>query len=106
MPTLEFFRLQTRAEVLALYDRFAPVGVEEVDGGQHVAGSFTSLLVERVTFVQARHQRSSSSKYCNSEPVVVCFILTKDCPMSFGLDCVTGRSKIIQMNQCYFYFIT
>ena len=82
------------------------VGVEEVDGGQHVAGSFTSLLVERVTFVQARHQRSSSSNYCNSEPVVVCFILTKDCPMSFGLDCVTGRSKIIQMNQCYFYFIT
>jgi len=31
MPTLEFFRLQTRAEVLALYPRFAPVGAEEVD---------------------------------------------------------------------------
>src|SRR5512141_2114281 len=31
MSTLEFFRLQTRQEVLALYDRFAPVGVEELD---------------------------------------------------------------------------
>ena len=31
MPPLEFFRLQTRQEVLALYDRFAPVGVEELD---------------------------------------------------------------------------
>jgi molybdopterin molybdotransferase len=31
MPPLEFFRLQTRAEVLALYDRFAPVGTEELD---------------------------------------------------------------------------
>jgi len=31
MPTLEFFRLRTREEVLALYPRFAPVGVEEVD---------------------------------------------------------------------------
>ncbi len=30
MPPLEFFRLQTRQEVLALYDRFPPVGVEEV----------------------------------------------------------------------------
>ncbi len=29
--TLEFFRLQTREEVLALYPRFMPVGVEEVD---------------------------------------------------------------------------
>jgi molybdopterin molybdotransferase len=28
---LEFFRLQTRQEVLAHYDRFAPVGVEEVE---------------------------------------------------------------------------
>ena len=28
---LEFFRLQTREEVLAHYDRFAPVGVEEVE---------------------------------------------------------------------------
>jgi molybdopterin molybdotransferase len=31
MNTLEFFRLQTREEVLSLYPRFAPVGVEEVD---------------------------------------------------------------------------
>jgi molybdopterin molybdotransferase len=31
MPPLEFFRLQTRQEVLALYDRFGPVGVEELD---------------------------------------------------------------------------
>jgi molybdopterin molybdotransferase len=30
MPSLEFFRLQTRQEVLAHYDRFALVGVEEV----------------------------------------------------------------------------
>ncbi len=30
MNKLEFFRLQTRQEVLALYPRFAPVGVEEV----------------------------------------------------------------------------
>ncbi|MCL4502989.1 MAG: molybdopterin molybdotransferase MoeA [Deltaproteobacteria bacterium] len=30
MSTLEFFRLQTRQEVLALYPRFAPVGTEEV----------------------------------------------------------------------------
>lgn len=29
--TLEFFRLQTRQEVLALYPRFAPVGTEDVD---------------------------------------------------------------------------
>jgi molybdopterin molybdotransferase len=31
MNPLEFFRLQTRQEVLALYDRFPPVGVEEVN---------------------------------------------------------------------------
>ncbi len=31
MSNLEFFRLQTRAEVLALYDRFPPVGTEEVE---------------------------------------------------------------------------
>jgi molybdopterin molybdotransferase len=31
MNALEFFRLQTREEVLALYPRFAPVGGEEVD---------------------------------------------------------------------------
>jgi molybdopterin molybdotransferase len=32
--TLEFFRLRTREEVLALYPRFAPVGVEEVALGE------------------------------------------------------------------------
>lgn len=31
MTPLEFFRLQTRQEVLALYDRFPPVGAEEVE---------------------------------------------------------------------------
>jgi molybdopterin molybdotransferase len=31
MSNLEFFRLQTRQEVLALYDRFPPVGLEEVE---------------------------------------------------------------------------
>jgi molybdopterin molybdotransferase len=31
MTPLEFFRLQTRQEVLAHYDRFGPVGVEDVD---------------------------------------------------------------------------
>jgi molybdopterin molybdotransferase len=34
MTTLEFFRLKTREEVLALYPRFAAVGVEEVDLGE------------------------------------------------------------------------
>ncbi len=31
MKSLQFFKLQTRVEVLALYPRFAPVGAEEVD---------------------------------------------------------------------------
>jgi hypothetical protein len=31
MKFIEFFRLQTRQEVLAFYDRFPPVGVEEVE---------------------------------------------------------------------------
>jgi molybdopterin molybdotransferase len=31
MTGIEFFRLQTREEVLALYPRFSPVGAEEVD---------------------------------------------------------------------------
>ena len=31
MTPLEFFRLQTREEVLSLYSRFSPVGMEEVD---------------------------------------------------------------------------
>ena len=42
MPSLEFFRLQTREEVLARYYRFAPVGLEEVAlvaaGGRVLAG--------------------------------------------------------------------
>jgi molybdopterin molybdotransferase len=42
MPPLEFFRLKTREEVLALYDRFAPVGEETVElaaaGGRVLAG--------------------------------------------------------------------
>ena len=46
MPPLEFFRLQTRQEVLAHYDRFAPVGVEEVDladaGGRVLAAPITA----------------------------------------------------------------
>ena len=40
MTALEFFRLQTREEVLALYPRFAPVGVEEVD----LAGALGRVL--------------------------------------------------------------
>jgi molybdopterin molybdotransferase len=46
MPTLEFFRLQTRQEVLAHYDRFAPVGVEEVElaeaGGRVLAAPISA----------------------------------------------------------------
>ena len=46
MPPLEFFRLQTRQEVLALYDRFAPVGVEELDlaeaGGRVLAAPISA----------------------------------------------------------------
>jgi molybdopterin molybdotransferase len=40
MTSLEFFRLKTREEVLALYDRFPPVGVEEVGlaGARVLAG--------------------------------------------------------------------
>jgi len=40
MASLEFFRLQTREEVLALYPRFPPVGVEEVD----LAGAWDRVL--------------------------------------------------------------
>jgi molybdopterin molybdotransferase len=40
MTPLEFFRLQTREEVLALYDRFPPVGVEEVE----LAAAFDRIL--------------------------------------------------------------
>ena len=43
---LEFFRLKTREEVLALYPRFAPVGAEEVDlaeaGGRVTARDLTA----------------------------------------------------------------
>ncbi|HZE20960.1 MAG TPA: gephyrin-like molybdotransferase Glp [Desulfobaccales bacterium] len=43
MTPLEFFRLQTRVEVLALYERFPPVGVEEVNladaGGRVLAAT-------------------------------------------------------------------
>jgi molybdopterin molybdotransferase len=46
MPPLEFFRLQTRQEVLAHYDRFPPVGEEEVDlaaaGGRVLASPISA----------------------------------------------------------------
>jgi molybdopterin molybdotransferase len=46
MTPLEFFRLQTRQEVLALYDRFPPVGTEEVElvaaGGRVLAATITT----------------------------------------------------------------
>ncbi len=46
MTPLEFFRLQTRAEVLAHYHRFAPVGVEEVElaeaGGRVLAAPISA----------------------------------------------------------------
>jgi molybdopterin molybdotransferase len=46
MTPLEFFRLQTRAEVLAHYDRFLPVGVEDVDladaGGRVLAAPISA----------------------------------------------------------------
>ena len=46
MTPLEFFRLQTREEILALYSRFAPVGLEEVDlaraGGRVLADTISA----------------------------------------------------------------
>jgi molybdopterin molybdotransferase len=46
MSNLEFFRLQTRQEVLARYPRFGPVGSEEVDlaqaGGRVLAAAVTA----------------------------------------------------------------
>jgi len=46
MSNLEFFRLQTRQEVLALYPRFSPVGTEKVDlaaaVGRVLAGPMTA----------------------------------------------------------------
>jgi molybdopterin molybdotransferase len=44
MPPLEFFRLQTRSEVLALYDRFRPVGNEVVE----LAAAAGRILAETV----------------------------------------------------------
>ena len=49
MVSLEFFRLQTREEVLALYSRFAPVGVEEVD----LAAASGRVLAEAVPAPEA-----------------------------------------------------
>ncbi len=46
---LEFFRLQTRQEVLALYDRFAPVGAEEVE----LAGAVGRVLAGPVPAPEA-----------------------------------------------------
>ncbi len=45
MIALEFFRLRTRKEVLALYDRFAPVGVEELG----LAEAFGRVLAAPIT---------------------------------------------------------
>ena len=36
MPSLEFFRLKTREEVLALYHRFGPVSAEDLELGEAV----------------------------------------------------------------------
>jgi molybdopterin molybdotransferase len=44
MNKLEFFRLQTRQEVLELYPRFAPVGAEEVDLAQ-AGGRITAVAI-------------------------------------------------------------
>ena len=49
MGNLEFFRLQTRQEVLALYPRFAPVGTEEVD----LAGAVGRVLAGPVVAPEA-----------------------------------------------------
>ena len=49
MNNLEFFRLQTREEVLALYPRFAPVGTEEVD----LAAAVGRVLAGRVAAPEA-----------------------------------------------------
>jgi molybdopterin molybdotransferase len=44
MSKLEFFKLKTREEVLALYHRFSPVGAEEVD----LAGALGRVLARAV----------------------------------------------------------
>ncbi|MCX5891328.1 MAG: molybdopterin molybdotransferase MoeA [Deltaproteobacteria bacterium] len=49
MPPLEFFRLQTRQEVLAFYPRFAPVGTEEVE----LAGAVGRVLAGPVSAPEA-----------------------------------------------------
>lgn len=49
MNNLEFFRLQTREEVLALYHRFLPVGVEEVG----LAAACGRVLAEAVAAPEA-----------------------------------------------------
>ncbi len=49
MSSLEFFRLQTRQEVLALYSRFPPVGLEEVE----LAAAGGRVLGEAVTAPEA-----------------------------------------------------
>jgi len=46
VPSLEFFRLKSRAEVLGLYSRFAPVGMEDLElmesGGRVAAGDLAA----------------------------------------------------------------
>ncbi len=49
MSALEFFRLQTRQEVLALYPRFAPVGAEAVE----LAGAVGRVLAGPVAAAEA-----------------------------------------------------
>ena len=49
MSNLEFFRLKTREEVLALYPRFAPVGTEEVE----LAGAVGRVLAGQVNASEA-----------------------------------------------------
>jgi molybdopterin molybdotransferase len=49
MKSLEFFRLQTRQEVLALYPRFAAVGTEAVD----LAGAVGRVLAAPITAPEA-----------------------------------------------------
>jgi molybdopterin molybdotransferase len=47
MPSLEFFRLKTREEVLALYSRFSRVGAEDLDLGDAVARVVASDIAAR-----------------------------------------------------------
>ncbi len=61
MTALEFFRLQTRAEVLALYPRFSPVGVEEVS----LDDALGRVLAEPVAAAEAapHFQRATMDGY-------------------------------------------